>query len=286
MGVADGHAPQLILGLKRMSEENFCCCPYCDAIFRLSRKNYKHQSSIFRCGVCHEVFDSGVNLIEKTEDGFVRVSAESVSSDVERASTKLPTQMAPENESLDWVSRSTAEKYITDRSNPLVSFAWLLAVIGFLLLLSMQVKYFYVEKYAQNDTFRKYLVGFCKIADCELPSRKSPYLFTLTHTEIDLHPDQPDALRVTVKLVNEAGYSQPYPDLQITLTDRVGRIVGRRSFSPDSYLPTGQKNMIGDGELDSLLFDLARPHEKAVGFVVDIVTDSESSWTDHNAASL
>jgi hypothetical protein len=31
--------------------------------------------------------------------------------------------------------------------------------------------------------------------------------------------------------------------------------------------------MVGEGELASVLFDLARPHEKAVGFVVEIVTE-------------
>ena len=42
-------------------------------------------------------------------------------------------------------------------------------------------------------------------------------------------------------------------------------------LSPEYYLPTDKPNMLGRGELASLLFDLARPHEKAVGFVVDVV---------------
>ncbi len=186
---------------------------------------------------------------------------------------KLPTQPVLEEVPLAWMSENTAYEYIKDRREPLIALAWCVASVGLFILLSLQIKYFYVEKFAQDQSFRKYLVGFCKIASCELPPLESPDLFTIANTKVDLHPTQPDALRVTVKLFNRAGYSQPYPDLRITLTDRAGRVVGRRSFPPPSYLAAGSENMVGDGELVSLLFDLSRPHEKAVGFAVDIVTD-------------
>ncbi len=172
-----------------------------------------------------------------------------------------------------WRRENTAYEYIKDRREPLITLAWCVAVVALFILLSLQIKYFYVEKFAQDQSFRSYLIGFCKIAGCELPPLKSPDLFALADTKIDLHPNQPDALRVTVQLLNRAGYSQPYPDLRITLTDRDGRVVGRRSFSPQSWLVAGSENMVGDGERVSLLFDLARPHEKAVGFAVNIVTD-------------
>lgn len=184
---------------------------------------------------------------------------------------------ALEDSTLGRINRNGVNEYISDRSNPLMTFTWTLVAIAFVVLLGMQVKYFFVEKYAQNETYRKYLVGFCKIAKCDLAPRQDPFRFTLTHTKIDLHPTQLGALRVTVKLVNEATFSQPYPLLQLTLTDRVGRIVGRRTFSPEFYLQKGKPNMIDQEELASILFDLARPHEKAVGFVVDIVTEPVSS---------
>ena len=182
-----------------------------------------------------------------------------------------------EDTPLGRMSRSGVDEYINDRTNPFVSFSWMLVTLIFVFLFGMQIKYFFVERYAQHESYRPYLVGFCKIASCQLPPRQDPFRFTLTHTKIDLHPSQPGALRVTVKLVNEAKFAQPYPLLQLTLTDRVGRVVGRRTFTPESYLINDQPNMLGQGELASLLFDLARPHEKAVGFVVDIVTDPVSS---------
>ncbi|WP_424946458.1 zinc-ribbon and DUF3426 domain-containing protein [Candidatus Spongiihabitans sp.] len=198
------------------------------------------------------------------------------------SSVRPPSQNSTmEDTTLCRMSGNRVGQYINDRTHPFVTFIWLMAAIGFVFLLGMQVKYFFVERYAQDQTYRKYLVGFCKIAGCDLSPRQGPLQFTLTHTRIDLHPTEPGALRVTVKLVNEAKFAQPYPHLQLTLTDRAGRVVGRRTFSPELYLANDSNNMSGNmiapGELASIVFNLARPHEKAVGFVVDIVTAAAAS---------
>ena len=329
-----------------MSENRFCYCLHCHTIFRLSEENLNRQSTLFRCCVCREVFDSSINTVAKTDPGFAsaptrfpdledhqdkditcdpghsrapsedasRINdgltepsmfSDSIDTEVEdfeepfedgsdlrqeipfvrngfgqpggpeaeKIPEKLLIQPILEEVPLAWMRKNTAHEYIKDRRKPLIALAWCLASVGLLLLLSLQIKYFYVEKFAQDQSLRKYLAGFCKIASCELQPLKSPALFALADTKIDLHPNQPDALRVTVKLFNRAGYPQPYPDLRITLTDQAGRVVGRRSFPPESYLAAGSENMVGDGERVSLLFDLARPHEKAVGFAVNIVTD-------------
>ncbi len=187
-----------------------------------------------------------------------------------------------DNTRLDVMSRSNAQAYINDRSNPFMTFIWMLVSLSFVFLLGMQIKYFFVGQYAQDDSFRNYLVGFCKIAGCALPPRKEPFLFTLTHTKIDLHPSHPGALRVTVKLVNEAEFAQPYPWLRLTLTDRVGRVVGRRTFPPALYLQSESHVMVNAGELATVLFDLARPHEKAVGFEIDIVADGVTNSISSN----
>lgn len=168
--------------------------------------------------------------------------------------------------------KQAVNEIIADRSHPLASFTWFLVMSGFIFLLGVQVKVFFVPLYAQDEVVRPYLSLFCKIADCRLPLRKNPSRFTLTHARISLHPTQPGSIRIAVKLVNEAEYAQPFPDLRITLTDQVGWVVGRRTYSPDLYLGRNMKNLMGKGELASVNFDLAMPHEKAVGFEVDIVS--------------
>jgi len=169
------------------------------------------------------------------------------------------------------------DHYLKHRPNPLVNLLWSAAALGFLVLLGWQVKYFFVDQYAQHQLLRPYLAGFCEIAACQLPPRQDPRRFTLTRTQIDLHPLQPGALRVTVKLVNEATFAQPYPRLRLTLTDRDGWVVGRRTFSPGQYLRPGRPEVLRSGALGAVFIDLARPHEKAVGFQVDVVGAPASS---------
>lgn len=169
------------------------------------------------------------------------------------------------------------DHYLKPRPNPLVNLLWSAAALLFLVLLGGQVKYFFVDQYAQHEFLRPYLAGFCEIAACQLPPRQDPRRFTLTRTQIDIHPLQPNALRVTVKLVNEATFAQPYPRLRLTLTDRDGWVVGRRTFSPGQYLRPGHPGVLRSGELGAVFLDLARPHEKAVGFEVDVVGAPVSS---------
>jgi hypothetical protein len=215
----------------------------------------------------------GFEFIDLESDRSGEKSGEDNSVLSDLSADSVSQSISSNNGNLGRMSRNGVDEYIGDRPNPLLSITWFLVALGFVFLLGMQTRYFFVERYAQDETYRKYLIGFCKIASCELAPRKDPFRYTLTHTKIDLHPTQPGALRVTIKMVNEADFAQPYPYLQLTLTDRVGRVVGRRTFPPDFYLPSGAYNMVGEGELASVLFDLARPHEKAVGFVVEIVTE-------------
>lgn len=172
------------------------------------------------------------------------------------------------------INMSGVDEYIVDRPNPLAGVFWSLVSVAFVVLLGLQVKYFLVERFAQHEAYRPYLQVFCKVARCELPPRRDAYRFTITQTRVDLHPQEPGALRITVRLLNQADFSQPYPELRLTLTDRVGRVVGRRKFDPDFYLQKGTSTQLASGELGYVVFDLASPHEKAVGFVVDVVRRS------------
>ena len=156
--------------------------------------------------------------------------------------------------------------------------AWSVAALGLLVLLGWQVRYGFLEKYAQHPQYRPFMTVGCAVFNCALlPQRRDLMRLTMIHTHIDLHPLEPGAIRITVKLVNEALFAQPWPDLQITLTDRDGRIVGRRVFPPARYLAQSQLGQLGSGELGVARFDLARPYEKAVGFEVDVVAPGVSS---------
>lgn len=168
------------------------------------------------------------------------------------------------------INLNGVDDYIHTRPNALRGLWWAVAVFG-VLLLGWQGKGFFIEQYAQHPDYRRYLVSFCNLAGCQLSPRQDPSRVTLTAVKIAPHPRQPGAVRVMLKLVNEATFAQPYPVLQLTLTDRHGVVVGRRSFSPAEYLMAGQRTPLNSGELGAVQLELAHPHEKAVGFAVAVL---------------
>ncbi len=172
------------------------------------------------------------------------------------------------------LSMNGVDKFIADRPNPFMGVIWFLVALGFLFLLALQVRVYFVDRYAQDERFRPYLALFCQVAACDMPIRQDPYRLFHTSTEVNLHPDDPDAVKVTVKFVNQATFSQSYPDLRLTLNDDLGRVIGRRTFRPEMYRQHSAQELIDPGEQVSVVFDLAHPHESAVGFIVDIVRES------------
>ena len=268
-------------------------CPHCEAAVLLEAAHLNAREGLVRCGACGEVFNAKWHLTADaghaaghaaegqspahTQQNRLRPPAKSGALP---NAPKLPERPAvsvsadPQTSRANGINLNGAP---APRASPLSRLLWSVAALGLLVLLGLQVTYLFTEKYAQHQSHSPFLTAGCELFNCALPARTDSSRLTLTHTRIDLHPFAPGAIRITVKLVNEAVFAQPYPDLQVTLTDWNGRVVGRRTFPPGRYFAEGQPDTLGSGELGVMLFDIARPHEKAVGFEVNIVAGSASS---------
>ncbi|MGR3914900.1 MAG: zinc-ribbon and DUF3426 domain-containing protein [Gammaproteobacteria bacterium] len=231
-------------------------CPHCRAVCAVSQAQLDARGGLIRCHGCGEVFDATWHLAERAYDA---------------PDDAQPDAPPPAAGRRDEPQPRDAEQYIAARVSPLrVALAGAVALV-LLLSFAWQVKRFFIDEYAQHEQYRRHLTAFCRVAGCKLPLRRASARIIMTHTRIDMHPQQPDAMRITLKLINEAVFAQPYPNLQLTLTDRNGRVVGRRTFPPKIYL-RGRDNLLESGELSAVHFDLARPHGKAVGFVLAVVS--------------
>jgi len=170
--------------------------------------------------------------------------------------------------------KSRIANLIADRNNSMSTMVWSIVSIALLSMLIMQIEAFAVPKYAQATKYRPYLAAFCKLIQCELPMFEDVENLKLIHTSIDPHPSQPDAVRIQIKLINEAEHPQPYPGLQLTLTDKFRRVVGKRIYEPSVYLPDDVENKMISGRLSMVILDLAKPHENAYGFAVDVFSNT------------
>lgn len=146
------------------------------------------------------------------------------------------------------------------------------------LLLVWQAKTFYLDELAQLPVLRPYLETLCRPLGCVLPPRSDFAQIDLAGTSIDVNPEIPGALEITASLINRAGFPQPYPPLRVTLSDREGRVVGRRTYLPSEYRQgeAEQGGLLPAQEVRDVSIKLAQPAENAVGYEVELITPIES----------
>jgi predicted Zn finger-like uncharacterized protein len=149
------------------------------------------------------------------------------------------------------------------------------ALVGSLLLiglLAVQVRFVLIEELAAIPSARPWLSLFCAMAACDVPTRQEPARIDLAQTRVDLHPDVPGALRVRIHVVNRGRLPQPYPSIQLTLSDKDGRVVGRRTYHASDYLGDDGDRMLAPGIMSVVTLNLAHPDDNAVGFQADVVS--------------
>ncbi|HEY9148100.1 MAG TPA: DUF3426 domain-containing protein, partial [Gammaproteobacteria bacterium] len=142
--------------------------------------------------------------------------------------------------------------------------------LGILLLsaaLGLQYLYYQRTELAQSATWRPLLERMCSITGCELPLRRDLQRIQLVDHMMQNHPRYQKSLLITATLVNRAEFSQPFPVVEVLMTDLQQQVVARRRFRPDQYLVGGgaQRQFVPNTEVP-LMLEVLDPGESAVGF--------------------
>ncbi|MBL8262361.1 MAG: DUF3426 domain-containing protein [Xanthomonadaceae bacterium] len=145
---------------------------------------------------------------------------------------------------------------------------WLIiAVIALAFLLVLQLLLADRARLAANAQWRPLLATLCAALRCELPPWREPSAFTLLQRDVRQHPSQPGALRVSATFRNDARWPQPWPRLQLTLSDVNGRPAGQRRFEAQEYLggAPGQAEL-ASGESATVAMDILEPAPQIVAY--------------------
>ena len=152
------------------------------------------------------------------------------------------------------------------------SLIWFGASVVAVLALFLQARYVLFDQLAAIPAARPYLAQVCKNIGCSLPLPLSGPVFRVIETKVDLHPDIPGVVTVKVRLLNRSTQHRTYPAIELALSDRNGRIVGRRKYSPKSFLAIDDLDKkVPPGTDVIVVVNLAQPEENAVGFEARIV---------------
>ncbi len=83
---------------------------------------------------------------------------------------------------------------------------------------------------------RPWLEQFCQYAPCRIQARQALDKIKILERNIRANPQDKKSLLITATIVNQANFSQSYPDIRVTLSDLAGTVVAQRRFTPADYL--------------------------------------------------
>jgi len=157
-----------------------------------------------------------------------------------------------------------------------VSVFWIIGSLLLVILLAAQAAYFYRDLLADYPELRPLVIDGCESLGCSIPPPFDAGRIELVEpTSIAPHPRIANALRLRATMVNRAEKPQPYPLLEVTLTDNSGRILSRRTFEPREYLERRANATAMTPNLAiNILLDVTNPDGKAVGYQIDFVAPS------------
>lgn len=145
----------------------------------------------------------------------------------------------------------------------------LLSLLFLLITLGLQIVIIEREALARHALWRPAVSQLCLLAGCQLSSWRQPDAFVPVHQSIEADPDQEDTLIVQLSFRNSASWPQPWPQIELALTDINGQVIGLRRFRPKDYVNSSQDAEIKADQTVSVEIAVQEPAGKAAGFRFD-----------------
>lgn len=238
-------------------------CPECQTIFHITAAQLGARAGLVRCGKCKAVFRADRHLLETLP---ALGTPEAARTTKKKKKPPRPMALADQNTEIPTITELGGERVRTR------AVFWALGNVSLIALLLFQVAYFYRNELALHyPALRPALLAFCEYFGCRL---ETPYdvglIELLAQTRVEPHPSHENALRVSISMVNRAAYAQPYPLMELSLSDRAGNLLARRIFTPLEYLGRrpAEDERLAPNVVKNIVLDVTNPHGKAVGYEI------------------
>jgi len=151
---------------------------------------------------------------------------------------------------------------------------WLWALGALLLFLAILVQALYWQRQAlaENPATRGVVAAMCGVLGCELEALRDVGRIELLQRSVYSHPNASGALIISVSMVNNAAFAQPYPTLAIRMANVRGRTVAARDFAADDYLkPDEGGDSMPVGAPVTITLEVIDPGRDALTFELDFL---------------
>nr|WP_246505703.1 DUF3426 domain-containing protein [Coralloluteibacterium stylophorae] len=120
---------------------------------------------------------------------------------------------------------------------------------------------------ATDAAWRPALERLCGVLGCTLPPWHAPQAFVMSARDIRPHPSVPDALLITASFRNGARFAQPWPEVELAMSDLDGQPIAQRRFMPREYLGGAPAQaLLAPGQSASVTLEVVDPGRRAVAF--------------------
>ena len=247
-------------------------CSECQTAFKITVAQLKARDGLVRCGRCDSVFRADLRLFAAPTAGGSDAAAD--------AQIDFPIDSEEDSEFIDIGERAEVDiPVVSDLSlfqtprRGLPTIVWFLGALPIAALLVGQFVYFYRNELAQLPPLRPTLVEFCRLAQCELPAPASNLVPELIKTKIAPHPRYANVLRIRAAMVNRTDITQTPPLMEVSLTDNIGQLLARRTFTPREYLGSqaAAAAPLSPNVVVNALLDVTNPGGKATGFEIRLL---------------
>ena len=209
------------------------------------------------------------------QDAAAQVSSEAVDSPAPQSGTVSPPRDAVVldlRDALDLALRAPAPSFRPGAQTPATERSarrWpaLFAVLALFSLLLAQSLFAERNALAADARWRPWLERICDPIGCRLPTWHQPDALHVLTRDVRPHPSVPEALIISASFRNDARWAQPWPDLELTLSDINGQPIAHRRFAPEEYLGHLQgAALVAPGQSASIALEVRDPGKQAVAF--------------------
>jgi predicted Zn finger-like uncharacterized protein len=237
-------------------------CPGCQTIFNLTSAQLAARQGKVRCGHCDKVFQADRHLLKTLPRAPGKTAA------------KLKPATRPERARRPEAIPLISELMFPEAPRAARNGFWIAGSTLLLLTMLGQWLFFYPGDVAPPDApWRPWVTQLCETLGCDLGPRHRVHLIELVETQVAPHPQYDKALRIRATLVNRAGEAQPYPLMEVSLTNTNGLTVARRSFAPAEYLENSAQARDGMPSHVAVTaqLDITHPDRRALGYEIQLL---------------
>lgn len=256
-------------------------CPECQTIFVVTDAQLQARAGLVRCGKCAAVFQASHSLFDTlpvevaAPEPVVSREAQARAPAHESANAAVEPEEAAAGTGED-SQIPTITEFRPRKPRRVHRGWWALANVLLVLLLAAQLAFFFRDYLARIAWAAPWMEAMCEAVGCEIRPLQDPRQIELVEVEVAPHPTYNKSLRVTAVLVNRAVFSQPFPLLELSLTDNRGVPVARRTFQPEEYLvpDDAEAEEMPPNVAIAVELEITQPDAAAVGYEVQLVSSS------------